>query len=103
MMIIRDDKKRTNAHPALSQFLNDCVCDLLSGGGDVMQRHDHEIPCGSAGCDKGKKVRCRNCTHWGIFGLDTALNKANRHRDSLKRSIVTPYRIADPLGVQRLN
>jgi hypothetical protein len=76
MMIIRDDEKRTNAHTAPRQFRNDSICDLLTGGSDVVQRHDHEIPWSSAGCDEGKELRCRNCTHLGIFGLDTALNKA---------------------------
>ena len=75
MMIIRDDEKRTNAHPAPSQFRNDCVCDLVSGGSDVMQRDDHEISRGSFTCDEGKELRCRYCTHSGIFGRDAALNK----------------------------
>ena len=41
-----------------------------------MQGDDHKISCGSGSCDEGKELRCRNCTHSGIFGLDTALNKA---------------------------
>ena len=76
MMIIRDDEKRTHAHPAATKFRNDGVCDLLTGGSDVVQGHYHEISRGSFSCDEGKELRCRNCTHSGIFGLDTALNKA---------------------------
>jgi hypothetical protein len=41
-----------------------------------VQRDDHKISRGSASCDEGEEFRCRNCTHSGIFGPDTALNKA---------------------------
>jgi hypothetical protein len=41
-----------------------------------VQGDHHEISRGSFSCDEGKELRCRNCTHSGIFGLDTALNKA---------------------------
>ena len=41
-----------------------------------MQRDDHKISAGSGDWNEGQKVRCRNGTHLGIFGRDTALNKA---------------------------
>ena len=65
-----------------------------------MQGDDHKISCGSGSCDEGKELRCRNCTHSGIFGLDTALNKA-------KGGTRCPQRVANqasalPPGILRL-
>ena len=41
-----------------------------------MQRNDHRIRRGAGGRNQGKKLRCRNRTHFGIFRLTAALNKA---------------------------
>ncbi len=60
-----------------------------------MQGDDHKISCGGASCDEGKELRCRNCTHSRIFGLDTALNKA---KGGLKG---TPSRPSQPLTARK--
>jgi len=49
---------------------------LLGTGSDIVQRDDHKISASNGGWNEGQKVRCRNGTHLGIFGRDTALNKA---------------------------
>src|SRR6266550_4436281 len=40
-----------------------------------MQRDNDKVVRSARGCDKWKELRCRNCTHWRIFGLGAALNK----------------------------
>ena len=40
-----------------------------------MQRDDGKIPGGGGRCNEWKELRCRNRTHFGIFGAEAALNK----------------------------
>jgi hypothetical protein len=64
-----------------------------------MQGDDDKIPRGIGRRNEWKELRCRNSTHFGIFGPDAAFNKTKRGTRCPSARSTSPRR---PKALQRV-